>query len=280
MNFNTNINNISQTAFLTLQCHAKDARSKNPILNDRGSINTIEKLKESFGETGSAFFKRLADNKVQNTLVVHTALRARQYDKYIRSFIDKFPDAAVVNIGCGLDDRFSRVDNGKITFYDLDLPDIIDIKKQLFSPSDRYFQISQSVFEFDWMERVTSEQVILVAEGVFMYCEEEDVRALFKNLKNQYNKAEIVFEIYNSKWLKGWRRRSMEVKMKKQLKLGDDALFKFGIPDSDEIEKWDPDYHLLEDWSYFDVIDNWFLKLFGKIESLRKVQWTVRYELG
>lgn len=280
MNFNTDINKISQTAFLTLQCHAKDARSKNPILNDRGSINTIEKLKESFGETRSAFLKKLAGNKVQNTLVIHTALRARQFDNYIRSFIEKYPDAAVVNIGCGLDDRFSRVDNGKIDFYDLDLPDIIDIKKQLFPPEGRYNQISQSVFEFKWIEKVKSEHVILVAEGVFMYCEEEDVRALFQNLKIKFSKPEIVFETFNSKWLKGWRRKSMEVKMKKQLKLDDDALFKFGIPDSDEIEKWDPGYSLLEEWSYFDEVDNPVLRLIGKIESVRKVQWTVRYELG
>ena len=78
MTFNTNINNISQTAFLTLQCHAKDAGSKNPILNDHSSINTIDKLKESFRDSGSSFFKKMAGDKIRKTLVVHTAHRARR----------------------------------------------------------------------------------------------------------------------------------------------------------------------------------------------------------
>ena len=71
----------------------------------------------------------------------------------------------------------------------------------------------------------------------------------------------------------------MEIKLKKQLKLGDDALFKFGIPDSDEIEKWDPGFRLLEEWSYFDDMKSPVMKLIGRLESVRKIQWTVRYAL-
>ena len=194
MNLNTNINNISKTAFLTLQCHARDAKSRKPVLNDQSSVSTIEKIKSAIGQTDSDLYKRITGDKIKRSLVFHTATRAKQYDNYIRSFISNYPDAAVINIGCGLDDRFTRVDNGKINFYDLDLPDIMDIKKQIFPASGRYNQISRSVFDFEWIEMINNEHVILVAEGVFMYCEEDDVKALFQNLKTRLHKPEIILK--------------------------------------------------------------------------------------
>jgi O-methyltransferase involved in polyketide biosynthesis len=277
---NTDINQISRTAFLTLQCHALDATSRNPILNDQSSLNTLAHLKSAVKDSDSALYQRITDDKVKANLVKHTVLRARQYDRYIRDFLDLYPDATVVNIGCGLDDRFTRVDNGRVRMYDLDLPDIMALRSQLFPPKERYEQIAQSVFEFDWIGRISGNHAILVAEGVFMYCEESDVRDLFRHLQARLVHPEIVFEVFNKKWLRGWRRRSMEVKMTKELKLDKETLFRFGISDSDEIEQWDPGYRLLGDWSYFDNLEGSLLaKLARNIDSLRKVQWTVRYRL-
>lgn len=280
MKLNVDINQISRTAFLTLQCHAMDARSRNPILNDRSSLKTLDLLKSVIRDSDSALYQRITTDKIKNSLVKHTALRAKQYDRYIRKFLDLYPAASVVNIGCGLDDRFSRIDNGRVRFYDLDLPDIINIKQQLVPPRERYDQIAQSVFEFDWIDRIPEGQVILMAEGVFMYCEESDVRALFRNLQTRMDHPEIVFEVFNSKWLRGWRRKSMEVKMKKELKLDEETLFRFGISDSDEVEQWRVGYRLLGDWSYFDNLEGSILAaLARRFDSLRKIQWTVRYQL-
>ena len=202
MQLNVNINDVSQTAFLTLQCHALDAQSKRPYLNDASSVHTLELLKEFFSKSDSILYRRLFENRVKSKLIAHTALRAKKYDSYIRSFLDQYPEATVINIGCGLDNRFERVDNGKVTFYDLDLPDIINIKRQIFPEKERYNQISRSVFDFEWMDLVKNDHVILVAEGVFMYCREEDVKALFLHLKAKMNNPEIVFELFNSSWLK------------------------------------------------------------------------------
>lgn len=280
MNLNVDINPISRTAFLTLQCHALDAKSRDPILNDRSSLKTLDLLKSAVRDSDSALYQRITADKIQGNLVRHTALRARQYDRYIRGFLDLYPNAAVINIGCGLDDRFSRIDNGRVRFYDLDLPDIINVKQQLYPPEERYDQIARSVFEFDWIDQIPSGRVILVAEGVFMYCEESDVKALFRHLQTRMDHPEIVFEVFNSKWLRGWRRKSMEMKMKKELKLDEETLFRFGIADSDEIEQWDEGYRLLGDWSYFDSLEGSFLaKLARRFDSLRKVQWTVHYQL-
>ena len=62
----------------------------------------------------------------------------KRYDGYVRSFLASSPDGVVVNSGCGLDSRFSHIDNGSVRFYDLDLPDVIKIKRGFFEEIDRY----------------------------------------------------------------------------------------------------------------------------------------------
>jgi len=282
MELNININDVSETAFLTLQCHALDALAKRPYLNDTSAIHTIELLKNHSSNSDRNLHPRLFEKKVKSNLVAHTALRAKKYDNYIRNFLNQFPEAVVVNIGCGLDDRFERVDNGKVTFYDLDLPDIINIKRQIFPEKERYKQISRSVFDFDWMDSIQNGHVILVAEGVFMYCREQDVRALFFQLQKKFKNPEIVCEVFNSKWLSGWRKRVTEIKLKKELKFGEGATYEFGIPDSDAIESWDKGMKLIGDWSYLDSeeLTSSLMKLMRHSNSLRKVLWTVHYLLS
>lgn len=71
----------------------------------------------------------LASGRLDRRLVVLIALRAHKYDEYAREFVRRHPGGVIVNIGCGLDSRFLRVDDGKVIFYDLDFPEIIEIKK-------------------------------------------------------------------------------------------------------------------------------------------------------
>jgi len=272
---NSKIGQVAQTAFLTLQCHVLDASSDHPILNDIESINILKALSEKTGNQGVQL------NRIKKSLVNHIALRARQYDWFAKRFIEKYPEAAVVNIGCGMDNRFKRIDNGKILFYDLDLPDIINIKEKIITPTKRYKQFAQSVFDFNWIKQIDREQVFLLAEGVFMYCEPIDVKNLFHELHKRFSNPEIVLEVFNSKWLTGWRGKMMAFRMKKELKLGEDTVFKFGIADSDEIENWNSDYRLIQDWSYLDEEEaNFpFKNLLRNMNALRKVLWTVHYVL-
>jgi len=282
MELNININDVSETAFLTLQCHALDAQARRPYLNDTSAIRTVELLKNHSSDSDPILHSRLFGKKIKSNLIAHTALRAKKYDNYIRNYLNQYPEAVVVNIGCGLDDRFSRVDNGKVAFFDLDLPDIINIKRQIFPEKKGYTQISSSVFDFDWMKSIQNDHVILVAEGVFMYCREQDVKSLFFQLKKTLKNPEVVFEVVNSRWLSGWRKRVTDIKLKKELKFGEGAAFEFGIPDSDAIESWDKGMKLLGEWSYLDSeeLTSPLMKLIRSSNSLRKVQWTVHYLLS
>lgn len=263
------MNDVSNTALITLKCHVQDAMKDNPVLNDRSSLNAYQHLDSILDQEG----KHILNRRLRRNLVTHTVLRAKKYDDYVIRFLQRYPEALVVNIGCGLDHRFSRIDNGQCAFMDLDLPDIINIKKNIFPAEDRYMQIGQSVFDYSWLDGIRAPHVLLLAEGVFMYCQEKDVRSLFHELNARIPGTEIAFEVFSSKWLRGWRKKMVDFKLQKQLKFGKAASFQFGIIDSDEIETWSEDYKLIEDWSYFDEIRK------NPKEYLRKLQWSVYYRL-
>jgi hypothetical protein len=74
----------------------------------------------------------------------------------------------------------------------------------------------------------------------------------------------------------------MEFKLKKELKLGEETIFQFGIPDSGAIESWSRGIELMDDWSYLDSdeLNSFIMKLMKKNSAVRKVQWTVHYQLN
>lgn len=264
------MNDLSNTALVTLKCHVQDAQNKDSILRDRSSLKVYEYLNSILDERS----KKILNNNLRKSLVKHTVLRAKKYDEYVKQFLKRNPQAVIVNIGCGLDHRFERVDNGKCFFLDLDLPDIMDIKKKIFPATKRYRQIGKSVFDYSWFDEVPEQPSILMAEGVFMYFPEEKVKSLFHEIHNRIQEAEIVFEVFSSTWLEGWRKWVVDLKIRKQLKFGKDAAFQSGISDSNDIESWSEHYKLIEDWSYFDVIKP------NVKDFLRKIQWTVYYRIN
>lgn len=249
---NININQVSETALLMVQCHAQDALSKRPILSDRSSIKVMNAIRKEAGNSSQKLHKVLSKGRIDKALMQYIVLRAQRYDQYVKDYIQKYPDAVIVNIGCGLDGRFNRVDNGQITFYDLDLPDIIEMKKSLFEETDRFKFIDQSVFDLSWTDIVKNDHVLFLAEGVFMYCDESDVQSLFRSLLKIYPDSEMVCELFNAKLLQPGIKMLGYMAQKLRYGFGQDASFKFGVHSSREICAWSSGIQLLDEWSYID----------------------------
>lgn len=278
------IGDVAATSFLTLYCHAIESQSKNPILDDPKAVEITQELNKILSDSNNKLDKDLVKGKLKKVMVTHIAIRAKQYDKYVRDFLEKSPDGVVVNIGCGLDSRFLRVDNGSVIYYDLDMPEVIEIKKQFFEENERYHFISSSVLDHDWMSIVAKHEgpFLFMAEGVFMYLHQEDVQSLILKLQSEFSGSELACEVFNSLWLKKPLKKIMDFKMQKELHLGKDATFNFGIRDSKEMEEWHEGIEFLDDWSYFDSEEKKLgvLKMFRNIEFIRKTQWTIHYRLN
>ncbi|MDD1675483.1 MAG: class I SAM-dependent methyltransferase [Methanomicrobiales archaeon] len=280
----TGSGDIAGTSFITLYCHALETLSDNPILFDPKSVEIITELNKTLSLSDHTLDRILVSGTLDRRVVVHIALRAKKYDDYAREFLQRFPDGVVVNIGCGLDSRFLRIDNGQVILYDLDLPEIIEIKKVFFKETKRYHLIASSVLDFDWMEPVMQHKgpFLFMAEGVFMYLDGDDVRSLVLKIQEIFRGSELVCEVVNSLWLRPPLKKILDSKLRRQMHMGKDATFHSGIRDSREMEQWHIGIQFLDEWSYFDSEEEklGLLKILKHIEFIRKTQWTVHYLLN
>jgi O-methyltransferase involved in polyketide biosynthesis len=278
------IGDIAATSFITLYCHAIESLSDNPVLSDPKSVEITTELNKTLSLSEHTLDRILASGTLDKRLVVHIAIRAKKYDEYARDFLRRFPDGVVVNIGCGLDSRFIRIDNGRVVLYDLDLPEIIAIKKAFFLETERYHMVASSVLDFGWMATVLRHKgpFLFMAEGVFMYLDGKDVRSLVLEIQKRFPGSELVCEVVNSVWLRSPLKKMLDYKMQRQVHIGKDAMFRSGIRDGREMEQWHAGIQFLDEWSYFDSKEEklGWLKFLRHIELFRKTQWTVHYRLN
>jgi len=228
------LGDVAATSLVTLYCHAIESQSKDPILTDPKAVEITRELNKILSGSKNNLYKNLSRGKLNKQLVVHIAIRAKQYDKYVFDFLKKYPEGVIINIGCGLDSRFLRIDNKKVIFYDLDLSEVIEIKKQFFNENKRYHFIPSSVFDYKWMHAISKHKglFLFIAEGVFMYLENKNVKSLVLKLQSEFPGSELVCEVVSSLWLKKPLKEMMNFKMRQQLHLGKDVTYGFGISNS------------------------------------------------
>ena len=276
---------VAETGLLTFYCHAIESQNPEPILVDKKAVEISRQLNPALANSSSKLLRSLAKGKIKKELVVHIALRAKKYDEYASAFLKNNPDGILVNIGCGMDSRFQRVDNGRMLCFDLDLPEMIEFKKQFYEGTDRYHFIAASVFEYAWMDEVAkigNRPVLFMAEGVFMYLDGKKVKDLILKLQSRFPGSELVCEVVTEFFTRKPWNKMVALKMNTQLGVGKDAAFTFGIKNSREMETWHPGIEYLDDWSYFDTRHprlGW-VGTMGKMKFMRKVQYTVHYRLN
>ncbi len=279
------LSDVEETGLLTLYCRAVESESPDPILRDEKALELVHKIDPLLVDTGRPLLKRLYTRKIDKQLVVYVALRAVHYDHCAKSFIANHPEGIIVNIGCGMDTRFFRIDDGKLPFFDLDLPQIITAKKKLLSETERYHMIGKSVFDYTWMDQVAAlgvRPVMFLAEGVFMYLPEDQVRALVLELQKRFPGSELVCEVVNKRWIQGFFGKITAVKMNRRMNIGKQAGFLFGLTDSRELESWHSGIQYVDEWSYFESNHEKLgtLRMVANWPLFRKAQYTVHYRLN
>ncbi len=124
--------------------------------------------------------------------------------RYINKFLAKYPEAIVVNIGCGLDTLFSFVDNGKCRFVNLDFPEVIEFREKLFDPHERTIDIAGDANDLTWMDKIgysEGDHVIFVSCGVLFYFQPEDVKKLIDTMGHRFPGSVFCFDYENAKML-------------------------------------------------------------------------------
>jgi len=277
------ISEASSTLLITLYARARETLSKDPIIKDPKAVEMIEMIRKEIAGSDNPIHRKILKDSYNPKLAVTMALRSRRFDRYVTDFLSENPGGTILNLGCGLDTRFYRMDNGTVIWFDIDFPEVIELRKRFMEENPRHFFIGRSILEKEWLaETKTGGPYLILAEGVLMYLTEADVRELFSTIQKELGGAEIVCEVTNRYWVDKMNSAWMRNKFKRQLGMTGGAVFSFGIPDSSYFGKWSEKYQLLDDWTYFDDKGKklgWF-NLFSSFRILRKVQWTVHYKIA
>ena len=159
----------------------------------------------------------------------------RQYDLRceVEAYLKDHPRAAVVNLGCGLDDTFSKCDNGLCRGYNIDFPDVIEVRNQLLPAIDRETNLACDLNDYGWMEKIdASGGAVFFAAGVFYYFKTEDVRRLFDAMARRFPGGALAFDACNQRGARLMRKTWL-----KEAGITDVDAF-FSLEDEGELRGW------------------------------------------
>lgn len=257
---------VSETLLITLGYRANESLRPDALLRDSKAVEMANRLDYDLERfRGQAFAQLVA------------VMRMREFDRYTRAFMAEHPNPVVVDIGCGLDTRFDRLDDGRVEWYDLDLPQVIAVRRELLAETPRRHFVAGSVLDLPWMDVVGAPERhshLFLAEGVFPYLEPAQVQALVLALAARFPGSELIFD--GLPRFMCWADR-----FHPSLK-GIQARVHWGMKCSDELEEWAPGIRLLGEWHYFDQPE-------PRLGLYRLLRWiplfgrgfrVVRYHLG
>jgi O-methyltransferase involved in polyketide biosynthesis len=237
---NPTLNGVAETLLITLYIRAMESQRPDALLKDEKAVALVNQMDYDFA--------RIRQIKMDEDDQVSIVLRNREFDHHVKDFLARNPQAVVVHIGCGLDSRFERVDNGQVEWYDLDLPDVIELRRKFIGgEGERYHHLAYSVFDSTWLDKLNvyrQRRFLFLAEGVFVYFEEAQVKLFVQTLLERFPGAELVFEALSPYIV---RMNNLRFALSKM-----GARFNWGLKRGKDIENWGQGICLLDEWRPFD----------------------------
>ncbi len=168
-----------------LYARAKESKRENHYIYDQKAMEAVERLDYDFA--GEAKDVYMGNGAIARTILL---------DKMVKEYVQANPDACIVNVACGMDTRFYRVDNGRIRWYDLDLPEVAEVRERIFGGQERVTMIAKSVLDESWAEEVDAGgPVLFIIEELSMYLDKQKVEKIFRIIGKYFRRAEVLIEV-------------------------------------------------------------------------------------
>ncbi len=231
-----NLQGVSETLVVPVYARALESQRNHPKFVDYTAVNIVKNLDYDFAQHGKSKMNMWG-----------CASRTFILDREVKAYIKEHPKCTVINMACGLDDRFSRVDNGFIKWYNIDFQQVIDLRDKLIPENERVTDIARSITDFSWMSDVEfSEDMLIVAEGILMYLEEKDVKELFDKIAEKTVRCTLLLELMSNCMVE---RQKMHDTVKRT-----GVKFIWGINESEDFTELCPDYKITGDFNLTDIM--------------------------
>lgn len=250
-----------ETLFATLYGKAVASRAPDPIITDPLAVDAVRHLDYDFRR----------NTKITRQRAQSVAIRAKTFDQITEEILARTPETTVLHLGCGLDSRAFRVSVPALSrWYDVDFPDVTELRRRLFPEPTGYHLIGSSVNDPQWMIEVPTDQAVLVlAEGLSMYLRESEILALLGRIVRRFPAGEIAFDAFSRL---GLRLGRLDPTIRAA-----GATLRWGIDDHHELERSGVTF--VEERAYFDLPEiaklSWptriMCRALGRIPAARRV---------
>ncbi len=246
---------VQETLLIPLIARATETRKDNPRINDQNAVDMVKKIDYDF----SKFDKKGS----QQGVIARTMILDRETQK----FIDKNPNAVCISIGCGLDTRYHRIRHKKVDWYNLDFPEVIELRKQLLFENKHVKCIGKSALDLYWADEIKEKNrpVLIILEGILMYFTEAEVIQLMGILKNHFPGCTILAEIMNP-FVATQSKHHDTVK-------NTSAVFKWGVKSGKNMENMCDKLQFKKEWNLFDELTDQGLmfQIAAKVPFIRNI---------
>lgn len=228
-----NLSSTASTLLITLYSRAAMSKKK-MILEDK-------KAEEIISLAGFDQKKLKVSKKLQALLT----LRAYLMDQHTKEFIERHNgNCNIIQLGCGLDSRYLRINDERVNWYDIDFYATIEMRKKYYKKAKNYKMIASNVCNFSWINQIDDINIptLIIGEGLFMYLSKDENKLVLNKLSSTFKDCEVIMDVFNtpsvafSRFAPSLRRVH--------------ANLSFGFNNHDVIEKMTPFKHVKTHYYY------------------------------
>ena len=186
-------NTVQETLIIPLYSRKLCSELYPNIYRDETAMRLIDQLDDDFSQ-----MEKNSRGLMQRFGALEVAVRQNDLAWEVRDYLKDHPNAAVVNLGCGLDGTGRACDNGSCKIYNLDFPDVIKLRNELLPAGEREENIACDLNDTAWFAEIdASGGAVFFASGVFYYFLTEQVKALAQAMADAFPAGVLVFDAAN-----------------------------------------------------------------------------------
>ena len=233
------LGDFQKTLFMPVWARAVESKKENPVLIDLTALEIID--------TVDFDFSQMSHNLKEINQIAWIA-RCIRFDFIIKGFLKDNPNGTIVNIGCGLDTTYERIKNRSVTWYDLDLPDVIQLRKHFLKETDKRKFIESSFLDTDWFNVIPNDNIILfISTGVFVYFDESKIKEFILKVADRFTDPELFFDVTSPKGVQ------IANQVIKNSGPDSNSFFKWGLIDKSVITAWDTRIKIVNTYYTFKI---------------------------
>ena len=193
MKYKIEKNTVQETLVLPLYSRKLCSELYPNLYQDETAVRLIDQIDYDFSEA-----EKNSHSLMQRFGALEVAMRQCDLAWEVQEYLKTHPCAAVVNLGCGLDNTGRACDNGSCKIYNLDFPDVIAVRNKLLPAGEREQNIPCDLKDPAWFDRIDATGgAVFFASGVFYYFLTQQVRKLVQSMADVFPSSVLVFDAAN-----------------------------------------------------------------------------------